>query len=610
MNPQEQLDPSIIALTKAIGHQESAGKYDLVGDNGHSKGAYQWNNPTPLKEGEVPENFKGFAKDVGANGDDFSPENQDRVAYKTVEKWGKQGLTPAQIASKWNSGGPDTYKTAKPGYNAEQGVNYDVKSYVDNVAKNYERFNQPQQQQGGYNPKPFSTGAGAFDYSGNAPITETPTTNTDTLGGQLLHRTEDIGTAIKDTMAGKQNIVSGVLQTAGGIAGGIGDVAGKALELIPGMKWLEKQIGTGVGKLAQTEAGQSVAKSIQKFSTEHPELSKDIGAGFNIVTAIPILKGLGVVKNIATDATAQALKGVAGKAWVSSGPGIIGNTKAAQKLLAKNSNVFQDALDRGLIGDIKGINYITKDDINRSWKTIKNNNLEVKKIISDPKFATIGEDGNKIAMDALKNSPQSGMIPSEMIANARKLDGSNKLLWDKFEAGQANLAEINELRSSLDGKVKKAFIQGASLDTPEIALSKELGADLSNSMRAFVQNVAPETQPYFKEMATQFDIQKMLELMNNKPIKPGTIAGVTGDIIGTGVGGTIGATIGGTPGAVIGGLAGQRTGGTIARKLAGQNITQGILKRTGKNAVRTSKKAAIKRVGGLIGGVSAQKLNP
>lgn len=137
---QEQLDPSIVALAKAIGHQESGGKYDKIGDNGHSKGAYQWNSKTPLKEGEIPANFRSYAHEVGANTEDFSPANQDRVAYKTIEKWGKQGLTPAQIASKWNSGAPDTYKTAKPGYNKEQGVNYDVKSYVDNVAKYYEQF--------------------------------------------------------------------------------------------------------------------------------------------------------------------------------------------------------------------------------------------------------------------------------------------------------------------------------------------------------------------------------------------------------------------------------------------------------------------------------------
>lgn len=137
-----QLDPSIVALTKAIGHQESGGDYNKIGDNGHSVGAYQWNNPTPLQKGQIPKNFSSFASEVGDDPNDFSPENQDRVAYNTVKKWGSQGLTPAQIASKWNSGSPDTYKTAKPGYNAEQGVNYDVKSYVDNVAKYYDEFNQ------------------------------------------------------------------------------------------------------------------------------------------------------------------------------------------------------------------------------------------------------------------------------------------------------------------------------------------------------------------------------------------------------------------------------------------------------------------------------------
>lgn len=148
MQPQsEQLDPSVVALTKAIGHQESGGDYNKVGDNGHSVGAYQWNSKTPVAKGQIPENFKSYASTVGADPDDFSPANQDRVAYKTVESWGKQGLSPAQIASKWNSGDAEKYKTAKPGYNAEQGVKYDVKAYVDNVAKYYDEYNKGGQSQ-------------------------------------------------------------------------------------------------------------------------------------------------------------------------------------------------------------------------------------------------------------------------------------------------------------------------------------------------------------------------------------------------------------------------------------------------------------------------------
>lgn len=138
---QEQLDPSIIALTKAIGRQESGGDYNRIGDNGHSKGAYQWNNSkAKLAPDEIPTNFRDFASQIGADANDFSPANQDRVAYKTIEKWGKEGLTPAQIASRWNSGKADAYKTAQPGYNAEQGVKHDVKGYVDSVSKYYQEY--------------------------------------------------------------------------------------------------------------------------------------------------------------------------------------------------------------------------------------------------------------------------------------------------------------------------------------------------------------------------------------------------------------------------------------------------------------------------------------
>lgn len=197
------LDPSIIALTKAIGHQESGGDYTKVGDNGHSVGAYQWNNPTPLKKGEVPKNFTSYASDVGADGSDFSPENQDRVAYKTVEKWGKEGLTPAQIASKWNSGSPDAYKTAKPGYNAEQGVNYDVKSYVDNVAKYYQQYQGDQSQNSSDSNQIKDTIIGSPSQSQSTPNSDTSAPGTfiqnatsGNFGDAIKSGVRDIGSAL------------------------------------------------------------------------------------------------------------------------------------------------------------------------------------------------------------------------------------------------------------------------------------------------------------------------------------------------------------------------------------------------------------------------------
>lgn len=609
MQPQEQLDPSIMALTKAIGHQESGGKYDLVGDNGHSVGAYQWNNPIPLKKGEVPKNFRSYASEIGANPDDFSPENQDRVAYKTVESWGKKGLTPAQIASKWNSGSPDKYKTAKPGYNAEQGVKYDVKSYVNNVAKYYDQYNKPQSQQG-FNPNPYSnpTGGiknapGQFDLTGQTTKNEVVKPSDETLGGQLTNRAGEATQAINSIVGGEKtgsSRVSGVLQLGGALAGGLGDVVNKGLELIPGVKQLENLLGQGVGALAKTPVGQSVMKSVQDFSTSHPELAKDIGAGFNIITAIPILKGLGVVGKLGMEAGSQALKGVAEKSFTTGASDLISSTKTGARFLSQRPEVVKNMLDRRLIGDIKGGAYTTGNAVDTSWKTITDSNNKIKSILKETnknKFTIGNEDANTILNDTLNQFPESKFTGNTILSNGKKLTPQNGKLWDKFITGDATLEDINKLRSDLDVAVKSVY---TSVSQPPIR--KELGKSLADSMRSFVKAQAPETVSLFDEMTTQFNIQKALGYMEGKSVQPGGMAKFAGHAVGIGAGGTVGGLIGGPTGAVIGGLVGEKAAGSVASKLAGKNITQGILKRTGNNATRISKNEMLKKLPGLFGG--------
>lgn len=307
----QTLDPSVVALTKAIGQTESGGNYNAVGDNGNSHGAYQFQKGT----------WQQYAKDVlGDSNASMSIENQNKVAYGKVKSWKDQGYTPAQIASKWNSGGFDTYKNGSDatGYNAKQGVSFNVPEYVSKVSQAFRNnIGSGGNQSQGYNPKPFSKPSpGAVDYSGleNQPA-ETPG-NDNSLGGEINSRAKDFAGAIGNVVGGEktgQSRVSGLLQAGGAIGGLIGDVSAKALELVPGVKALEGWIGKGASKLAQTPVGQSVVKSIQDFSTAHPELSKDIGAGINIVTALPILDGIGAVKNVALDGASRALKSTAEK---------------------------------------------------------------------------------------------------------------------------------------------------------------------------------------------------------------------------------------------------------------------------------------------------------
>lgn len=468
--------------------------------------------------------------------------------------------------------------------------------------------NLPDRPQGDYNPKPFSnpSGAGLVDYSGITPQTQKPV-EADTLGSELKGRGQDIATAAKEAISGKINPVSGLLQGVGAVAGGIGDIVGKGLELIPGVKQLEGLLGQGVGKLAQTEAGQSVMKSIKEFSNKHPELSKDIGAGFNIVTAIPILKGLSVAGSLVKDASSQALKGVAEKAFTKGASEMIAGTKTGTRLLQKNPNVVKNMIDRRLVGDIKGGKYITQDAVNQSWKTITDSNKEIKNILrkTNANKYTIGtEDADTILGNTLKEFPNANFTSEQIAKVGKNLTPQNGRLWDKFFKGNATLEDINTLRSDLDTAVKSTY---SSIAQPPI--KKEIGKNLAQSMRTFVKEQAPETEALFNEMSTQFDIQKALSFMEGKSIKPGGGSKFAGHLIGTGTGATVGGMIGGVPGAIAGGMVGEKVAGGITKKIAGQNITQGVLKRTGTNAIKTPLKKSVKRVGGLLGGVVAQKTN-
>ena len=111
------IDQGVATLTKAVKQIETGGDYTKSGGSGE-KGAYQW----------MPGNFEAGAKKYGLDPSDFSPKNQDKVAYYTLlDMKTKNGYTPEQALSAWNSGGPDW--EGKVGTN-KYGVKYDVPAYV------------------------------------------------------------------------------------------------------------------------------------------------------------------------------------------------------------------------------------------------------------------------------------------------------------------------------------------------------------------------------------------------------------------------------------------------------------------------------------------------
>lgn len=601
-----QLATQAANMTKAIFQQESGTDYNAVGDAGTSHGAGQWQSAT----------WKAQAHDVlGDANAPMTQDNQSVVAQGTIRKLISQGKNAAQIAAIWNSGSDENWqgKVGTTTINGQQ-IKYNVPQYVKSVTDLYQQYKGQQPAQTDVsaqippqtlNTTPPSTGGLPAAPVAPQPLlsasddlaTATPPPPADNLGTDLSSRLQQGTQAASEgitaaTQGDALGAASGALQVAGAGAGAIGDVVNRGLELIPGVKQVENLLGQGVGALAQTPVGQKVAQSIQDFSTTHPELAKDIGAGFNIVTAIPILRGLGTVADVAGDAVAQGLKGVAEKSAQDGFSSVVSSTKSGATALANNPDTIKTLIDERAIPDIEGGKYTTQEASSKLDDAISH--------IEDTELQPELEKANSPATsmkfpysDLLKNAEAAATDAQESFQPIKnELDLVQKKYGDYL-----TLKQMNDAKRVVANKISQAAYGSPDSSAMKVARSVLQQGVEDGAKTLGLQDVGAINQ----KMARLIKAQNILKYIDRKPVKTGLLGGILKDV-GTGVGEAAGNATG-IP--FAGAYTGRETGGLIARKVTG--IRNGILNRTGKDAVRTSFSTAKKRVVQGLVGVGAQQ---
>lgn len=346
----ETLDPQAVNLAKAIRQTESGGNFQASGKSGEY-GAYQFTSPT----------WEATSKKFGVNVplQQATPEQQNEVAYKQIKEWKDKGHNVGEIASMWNAGvgRPNAYLENNTGTN-DYGVHYDTPAYAKKVATAYQTIKNGGQS-GEQSQTPTTDANGYVTSLGDSLQRNSEQSQESSLGSELGNRINDLSSGVSTIVHGTGHgtgLVSGLLQGAGAVAGAVGDVVNKGIELIPGVKALEGVIGKGIGKLAHTPAGQAIVKSMHTFAEKHPELSKDLGAGFNIITALPILDGLGTIGKVALDSGSVALKDAALKTF----------TEDVSQNIGKNATqVTKDMFEKNIIPDVKNGAYDVTDALEK-----------------------------------------------------------------------------------------------------------------------------------------------------------------------------------------------------------------------------------------------------
>jgi hypothetical protein len=575
-----QLDPTAVALSRAIRQVESQKNYEAKGASGEF-GAYQW----------MPNNFETAATKYGLDPSDKSPVNQDKVAYHQIKEQLDAGHKQSEIASWWNSGKYDA--TGNVGVNKE-GVKFDTPAYVENVKNAYLRNTNGQNQTQQFNQKPFSQPTGnvnqfSFDTTGQTQPTSPQ--GEKGLVQQLNERGQDFSNATQ--MTAKGDVVSGVLQMGGALGGAIGDVVNKGLELIPGVKAIEGVIGSGIGKLAQTEPGQAILKSVKDWSDKNPELAKDAEAGFNILTAIPILKGLGIVKNLALDSASMALKNVAEKTALKDFTSTIARNVEGRNALASGAEAdIKTLIAERAIPEIENGKYATKEAFN---------NLETKiSEIENTKFQPILEKGgttqvaDRIPLETYKQKAMADAV--SQLKETKPIENYFDRLKAKY-GDYMSLGQVNEAKRIVANNIKEASFASPTFSTDKLVRSTLQQAEEDAAKSLGLTDLIQMKQAQQKLIKAQ----NILEFIEGKPVKTGMVSGMIKDV--STVGGEMAGNATGIP--LAGAYIGREGGGYVGKKLIG--ITTGILKRTAPEYKALTKSQLAKYMSGLFGGAVSQK---
>lgn len=477
----QPIDKGALTLSRSIALQESSkdGKtpnYTASGDAGTSYGAYQWNNgKKPLSPGQLPENFTSAAKEFGLNPNDFSPQNQDKVAYAQVLKMKQQGLQPEQIAAAWNAGmGHISDWQNHKGVTEVNGqqIQYDTPGYVNKVQKYYQQLagaTQPDQPQadgsvrspyqspqqtpespslGGFAKNTLQSGANFIGNLGEAvlhPIQTAQNLGSTALGGieklggqdnENTQKFDQLGQFFKERYGGISNIEHSIYTDPIGVLADISAVLG----IGGGLANAASKVGEVGGLTEASRVVGSVAKGLNRAS----ELTNPL---------TPVIAG-----------GAKALKSVA----MEGAGNLIGKKGSTIKEILENPNDFTPAQ----------IANTTRSTVAEEVETALNSKID-----------TLGETG--AAYKPLRETPSGIKTTPDYLDNAIRDAAKVDIVDGVIKANSSSIvrdsADIKELQS-IYNTYKPDFLNG-TMDSNKFLNLREDLAQTANYNKGLTKNI-------------------------------------------------------------------------------------------------------------------------
>ncbi len=508
MNPQqEQLDPQVVNLAKAIRAVETRGQKDPYSARGGSGeyGAYQFTKPTWDKASQ-----ETFGQVVPL--ESATREQQNQVAYKQLKSFKDQGYNVGQIASMWNSGKPDAYlDTNYKGVN-KSGVKFDVPAYAKAVAESYQSIkNSGEPTVAPVSPStvgheqyatPEETGqkAGFLGTKPNDSLYGKIIDNSITRGIQNFFPGKRIGQAIGTLGGYAATKVQEDFNLPGAVQGQTdaydlsaptplqvaGDSASALLMAAPGLPGLSGAT-TALGRIGQAAlsgAAYGTSNSLAEGNTNVGQIAKD--------TAI--------------------------------GGAIGGGVGATSELVQKVAQTFPKWIARKFIGSPasdESIEYAVKKGLGSPTKMLEQSDDSIKSLgkqleqtLKSKQYSKVKMSGPKILDEVIEGFPDSGLTKAQLISNLKKIAPLKGASIDRLARGSFTLKELHDLNSAIGKNTFKTVF-----DDPAVKAGKDLGNAFYQNVSNRIKTAAPETVPLFEDLSKEYPLRTALEKLIKRTSK-------------------------------------------------------------------------------------------
>lgn len=504
-NELQNLDQSVVKTLTALKKVEGGNYNDRTGDGGTSAGAYQWNNgKAKLKPNEIPINFRNMAKDNGLNPDDFSPENQNKVAYYQIKKWKDKGLELEEVAALWNGAKKDSltgkYTYVNPQYGekfrkAILEISQTPPAYGYVQPPEIPEIATPEEQQGGTSAREELIAQGQ-------PVSVNPERDNPTIGGSIVRGFVKPFAKAATSLINAEQLIRGKELTEPFTGSYLGRVSriGKDFDVTQGLtkenvSALKEAAGTGIEIGSNLIGGGGAKATVQTVKTGlkfGEPIAKQAATGFVQGSKLGFISGVGYGlsedKNLA-DTAVSGLTGALGGGVLGTVLGTVGGiiskakgitpetekvaretfekeyvdslskTVSGRKILAETERGRQEALQAGIYPDIKNGRFDSTEAMNKLQKQMdrlgESRGADIASQNRPIDVATLGntikQNVDEFVVDSLEKQKINEVVDEWLGALEQNVDLNN---LNKKQVAASNLAKFKE---GTDAIVRKAY---------------------------------------------------------------------------------------------------------------------------------------------------------